>query len=79
MGVAALVMAGDKESRMGSTIKKPLVTVDGSTMLEPVVDALKCAVGVEEVYVATSPNTHRTEELAKRLGLRSSGQVAEAT
>jgi adenosylcobinamide-phosphate guanylyltransferase len=68
---------------MGSIVEKPLITVGGKTMLERVVNALRGAAEVEEVYVATSPNTHQTEKLAQSLGLKTirtggRGYVADA-
>ena len=70
MAVVALIMAGGKGTRMGSSVEKPLVSIDGKTMLERVVEALKAAAGIEEIFVATSPNALRAEELAQSLGLK---------
>lgn len=70
MAVVALIMAGGKGTRMGSSVEKPLVSIDGKTMLERVVEALKGAAGVEEIFVATSPNALRTEGLSQSLGLK---------
>lgn len=70
MAVVALIMAGGKGTRMGSSVEKPLVSIDGKTMLERVVEALKAAAGIEEIFVATSPNALRAEELALSLGLK---------
>lgn len=70
MAVVALIMAGGKGTRMGSSVEKPLVSIDGKTMLERVVEALKGAAGVEEIFVATSPNALHTEGLSQSLGLK---------
>ena len=70
MAVVALIMAGGKGTRMGSSVEKPLVSIDGKTMLERVVEALKAAAGIEEIFVATSPNALRAEVLAQSLGLK---------
>ncbi|MGQ9543042.1 MAG: NTP transferase domain-containing protein [Candidatus Bathyarchaeia archaeon] len=70
MDLVGLVMAGGRGTRMGSDIEKPLIEIDGKSMLERVVDALRGSSGVMEVIVATSPYTPKTEEAATRMGLK---------
>ena len=60
MGVTAVVMAGGKGSRMKLPEEKPLVKVDGKSMIEHVLAALKNAKRVDEIVVAVSKHTPET-------------------
>jgi len=66
MGVAALVMAGGKGSRMGVSEEKPLVQVGGKPVVERVLDSLLNAKRVDSVVVAVSESTPRTAVFASR-------------
>ena len=60
MGVVALVMAGGKGTRMGTTQEKPLVKVCGRPVIEYVLEALKNARKVNSIVVAVSSCTPET-------------------
>jgi adenosylcobinamide-phosphate guanylyltransferase len=60
MGVAALVMAGGKGTRMALSEEKPLLKVGGKTVIEHVLSALKDAKKVDSIVVAVSIYTPKT-------------------
>jgi adenosylcobinamide-phosphate guanylyltransferase len=60
MSVSALVMAGGRGSRMNSLEEKPLVDICGKPVISYVIDALKCSMRVDNVYVAVTERTPRT-------------------
>jgi adenosylcobinamide-phosphate guanylyltransferase len=70
MGIAALVMAGGKGTRMRSKLEKPLVKVCGRPVIEYVLAALKNAKKIDCVVVATTCFTPKTAELARKLGVK---------
>ncbi len=65
MTVPALVMAGGKGTRMGSTQEKPLIKVCGKPVIEYVLDALKSAKKIDKVYVAVTERTPKTAQLMR--------------
>lgn len=69
MGVAALVMAGGKGTRMGCLEEKPLVKVCGRPVIEYVLEALKAAKKIGSIYVAVTNCTPKTAQLAKNFGV----------
>lgn len=69
MGVTALVMAGGKGTRMGSSIEKPLLEVCGKTLLERVVTALRRSKAVERIIVVVTAASSATSMKARALGL----------
>jgi len=62
MKIPALVMAGGKGERLGLKIEKPLLPFLGRPLIEWVIQALKSAEKISEMYVATSHHTPKTEE-----------------
>lgn len=60
--VTALIMAGGKGSRMGFNGEKPLIKIDGRPMIQYVIDALNNSKKVEDIIIATSKNTLKTDE-----------------
>lgn len=70
MAVVGLIMAGGRAIRMGSETEKPLINFNGESMIKWVIKALEGASGIEEIVVATSPHTPKTQETAKELGLQ---------
>ena len=68
MGVAALVMAGGKGTRMKLAVEKPLIEVGCKPVIQYVLEALKGAKKIDKVIVATSPTTPKTTALMKQLG-----------
>ncbi len=62
-------MAGGKAKRLQMDIEKPLIEIDGKTILERTVDVLKDA-GINEVFVAVTQTTSKTKSKAKELGLK---------
>ncbi len=67
--VTALIMAGGKGTRMGSSIEKPLIELFGIPMIQYVIDALSKSV-ISEVIVATSPYTPKTASYLKRQNIK---------
>jgi adenosylcobinamide-phosphate guanylyltransferase len=63
MGVAALVMAGGKGTRMALSEEKPLLRVGGKPIIEHVLAALKNAKKVDSIVVAVSDYTPKTARL----------------
>jgi adenosylcobinamide-phosphate guanylyltransferase len=70
MAVVGLIMAGGRAIRMGSETEKPLINFNGESMIKWVIKALEGASEIEEIVVATSPHTPKTQETAKELGLQ---------
>jgi adenosylcobinamide-phosphate guanylyltransferase len=70
MVVVGLIMAGGRATRMGSETEKPLINFNGESMIKWVIKALEGASEIEEIFVATSPNTPKTQETAIELGLQ---------
>jgi len=67
MGVTALVMAGGKGTRLDLEEEKPLLKIDGKSLIEHVLNALKNAKKVDEIIVATTKYTPKTAALARKL------------
>jgi len=67
MGVAALVMAGGKGTRMTGSEEKPLLRVRGKPIIDYVLDALKNSAEIDRIIVAISKHTPKTARRAKEL------------
>jgi adenosylcobinamide-phosphate guanylyltransferase len=67
--VTALIMAGGKGTRMELEVEKPLVEINGRPMIQYVIDALKNTDKINNIIVATSGNTRRTETFLKKQGI----------
>jgi adenosylcobinamide-phosphate guanylyltransferase len=67
--VTALIMAGGKGTRMELEVEKPLVEINGRPMIQYVIDALKNTDKINNIIVATSGNTRRTETFLKEQGI----------
>ncbi|NOZ76612.1 MAG: NTP transferase domain-containing protein [Euryarchaeota archaeon] len=67
----ALVMAGGRGERMGAGEEKPMLPLLGRPMIDYVLDALEESGCIRRVFVATSPDTRRTEEHVRERGLES--------
>ncbi len=70
MGVAALVMAGGKGSRMRASEEKPLIKVCGKPVIEYVLEALKAAKKIDEIYVAVTACTPRTAKFMENFPVK---------
>ena len=68
--VIALIMAGGKGTRMKCTTEKPLIKLDGITMIQYVIKALIGSNGVKDIIVLTSPNTPETAEFIRDKGFK---------
>jgi len=68
--VIALLMAGGKGTRMGSDLEKPLITVNGKSLIEHVLGALQDSSLVDEIIVATSPHSPKTTLHMENLGFQ---------
>jgi adenosylcobinamide-phosphate guanylyltransferase len=62
-------MAGGLSSRMGSNVEKPLLPISGKPMIQLVIEALKESANIDQILVATSPNTPQTSLRAKEMGV----------
>ena len=69
MGIAALVMAGGKATRMKTATEKPLLIVADKPMINHVIDALNKAESVDRLIVAVTSATRQTAEAARALGV----------
>ena len=67
--VTALIMAGGKGTRMELDVEKPLVEINGRPMIQYVIDALKNTDKINNIIVATSKNTRRTETFLNEQGI----------
>lgn len=70
MKVPALIMAGGKGKRFHLKVEKPLAPFLGKPLINWVMEAVKSASKISDVYVVTSPNTLETEEKCLREGLK---------
>ena len=70
MEIPALIMAGGKGKRFHSKIEKPLARFLGKPLINWVIDAVKSANRISDVYVVTSPNTLETEKKCLKEGLK---------
>ena len=70
MVVTALVMAGGRGLRMALRQEKPLLRLNGKTMIERVINALEDTKEVDEIVVAVSRHTPRTAEFVKRFPIK---------
>ena len=69
MSLTALVMAGGKATRMGVGVEKPMLQVDGKSMLQRVIVAMKEVRTIDRIVVASSSNTPNTTIEARKLGV----------
>jgi adenosylcobinamide-phosphate guanylyltransferase len=69
MGIAALVMAGGKGTRMKLQVEKPLIEVCGKPVIQYVLAALKGAKKIDRIIVATTKSTPKTTVLMRKLGV----------
>ena len=65
----AIIMAGGKRERLNMNIEKPLIKIEGKTMLERISTVLRDA-GVDEIIVAITENTLGTKEKAEKLRIK---------
>ena len=68
MKVPALIMAGGRGSRMGTTNEKPMLPFLGKPLLDWVASAVLSATKISEFYVITSSNTPKTEAHCRERG-----------
>lgn len=64
--VTAIIMAGGKGSRMDLDCEKPLIKINNKHMIQYVIEALKRSKKVDNILVATSKNTPKTDEYLKK-------------
>ena len=67
--IIALIMAGGKGIRLEEKVEKPLVKINGMSMIQYVIDALENSKKIDEILVATSINTPKTTEFLKNKGI----------
>ncbi|MBI5679820.1 MAG: NTP transferase domain-containing protein [Methanobacterium sp.] len=68
--VTAIIMAGGKGSRMDLNSEKPLIKINNKFMIEYVIEALKQSKNIDNILVATSKNTPKTDEYLKKQGIK---------
>ncbi|MGF7119528.1 NTP transferase domain-containing protein [Methanobacterium oryzae] len=68
--VTALVMAGGKGSRMNFNGEKPLIKINNQPMIMYVINALKKSKQINDIIIATSKNTPKTDEFLKNQGIK---------
>lgn len=68
--VTALVMAGGKGSRMNFNGEKPLIKINNRPMVMYVINALKKSKQINDIIIATSKNTPKTDEFLKNQGIK---------
>ena len=64
--VTALIMAGGKGTRMDFNGEKPLIIINNRPMIQHVIDALINSQKINEIIVATSKNTPKTDKYLKK-------------
>jgi adenosylcobinamide-phosphate guanylyltransferase len=74
MVVTALVMAGGRGSRLKLPEEKPIVPLNGTPMIDRVIEALRGARSVSRIVVCVSRHTPRTASRMRERGL----EVVEA-
>ncbi|MDR0797313.1 MAG: NTP transferase domain-containing protein [Nitrososphaerota archaeon] len=67
MGIAALIMAGGKGSRMGLDVEKPMLLFLDKPLINYVIAAVRQAKNITDFYVVTSSNTPNTEQHCKNM------------
>ncbi|HHW17099.1 MAG TPA: TIGR00454 family protein [Methanothermobacter sp.] len=75
--IIAIVMAGGKGTRLNQEHEKPLTPAGGKPLIEHVLENLEGSDNIQNIMVATSPNTPLTEDHVKSLGysiIRTSGK-----
>jgi adenosylcobinamide-phosphate guanylyltransferase len=65
----AIIMAGGRGKRLNLDIEKPLVKINGRTILERIVKILRDT-GIDEIFVAVTNATPKTKTKAKELKVR---------
>ena len=68
--INALIMAGGKGTRMKSKKEKPLILINGKPMIESVIQALNDTEKIDNIIVATTKYTPKTEEYVKDKGIK---------
>jgi adenosylcobinamide-phosphate guanylyltransferase len=68
--IPALVMAGGRGQRLGLPLEKPLLPFHGKALIEWVVDALRNAERIAEIYIVTTKNTVKTEQKCLKQSLK---------
>ncbi|MCS4541909.1 MAG: NTP transferase domain-containing protein [Euryarchaeota archaeon] len=70
MAVTALIMAGGKGKRLKINEEKPLLKIQGKTLIERVISAVKTAKNIDEIIVAVSKFTPKTAKFVKSFGVK---------
>jgi adenosylcobinamide-phosphate guanylyltransferase len=68
--ITALIMAGGKGTRMKSKKEKPLILIEGKPMIKSVIQALNDTEKIDNIIVATTKYTPKTEEYVKDKGIK---------
>lgn len=70
MAITALIMAGGKGERLKINEEKPLLKIQGKTLIERVISAVKAAKNIDEIIVAVSKFTPNTAKFVKFLEVK---------
>ena len=65
----ALIMAGGMGTRLKIKMEKPLLSFEGTPLVERVLSALRGVACIERIFAATSPHTPETASYLQRLGV----------
>lgn len=68
--ITAVVMAGGKGTRMKSEQEKPLILIKGKPMIESVIQALNGTEKIDNIIIATTKYTPKTEEYVRNIGIK---------
>ena len=69
MGLAALVMAGGKATRMNCEIEKPMLRIGDRPMIAYVIEALRSSILIERIIVAVTADTPTTANSVLKFGM----------
>jgi adenosylcobinamide-phosphate guanylyltransferase len=65
----AAIMSGGRASRMQAGLEKPMMRVGGGPMVDRVISALTRSARFDRIVAAVSPNTPRTREFLRSIGI----------
>lgn len=68
--VVALIMAGGKSERFGKNEEKPMIKLDGKSLIQRVVEAAKQSKKISEAYVAVTKLSPQTADAAVKASVR---------
>lgn len=70
MDIVALIMAGGKGTRFGGETEKPMALFKGEPLIKRVIEAVKEAERISEIYVAVTSYSPKTAQEAKKASVK---------